>query len=221
MLLSSELEITANEKSKRKIPVKPPFITSTLQQTASSMLGYSLSKTMKLAQDLYTGGYISYMRTDSPNLSVLAQNNCKQYLLDKYGETYSTPRNFSSKASNSQEAHEAIRPTDVTFTHNELSLSADHEKLYKLIWDRFVASQMPQPEINVNSIKAKVGDNILETSLSSISFDGFYKVMPPGKNSGYVDYDLESLKIGLNKEISKVTNHNISQNHHQGILKQA
>ena len=205
LLLSSELEITANEKSKRKIPVKPPFITSTLQQTSSSMLGYSLSKTMKLAQDLYTGGYISYMRTDSPNLSVLAQNNCKQYLLDKYGETYSTPRNFSSKASNSQEAHEAIRPTDVTFTHNELSLSADHKKLYKLIWDRFVASQMPQPEINVNSIKAKVGDNILETSLSSISFDGFYKVMPPGKNSGYVDYDLESLKIGLNKEISKVT----------------
>ena len=205
LLLRSELEITANEKSKRKIPVKPPFITSTLQQTASSMLGYGLSKTMKLAQDLYTGGYISYMRTDSPNLSLLAQNNCKQYLLDKYGETYSTPRNFSSKASNSQEAHEAIRPTDVTFTHNELSLSVDHKKLYKLIWDRFVASQMPQPEINVNSIKAKVGDNILETSLSSISFDGFYKVMPPGSNSGYVDYDLESLKIGINKEISEVT----------------
>ena len=81
----------------------------------------------------------------------------------------------------------------------------ENKKLYKLVWDRFVASQMPQPEINVNSIKAKVGDNILETSLSSISFDGFYKVMPPGKNSGYVDYDLESLKIGLNKEISKVT----------------
>ena len=80
-LTKSEIEITSNEKSKRKIPVKPPFITSTLQQTSSSMLGFSLSKTMKLAQDLYTGGYISYMRTDSPNISILAQNNCKTIII--------------------------------------------------------------------------------------------------------------------------------------------
>ena len=151
----NEIEITSNEKTKRKIAVKPPFITSTLQQTSSSMLGFSLSKTMKLAQDLYTGGYISYMRTDSPNISMLAQNNCKQYLLDTYGEAYSAPKNFAAKASNSQEAHEAIRPTDVTFKAEELSLSQDHKKLYNLIWSRFVASQMPQPEIIVNSIKAK------------------------------------------------------------------
>ena len=203
-LQNSEIEITDNEKTKRKIPVKPPFITSTLQQTSSSMLGFSLSKTMKLAQDLYTGGYISYMRTDSPNISVLAQNNCKQYLLDTYGEAYSAPKNFASKGSNSQEAHEAIRPTDVTFKAEELSLSQDHKKLYNLIWSRFVASQMPQPEIIVNSIKAKKAEKVFETSVSSISFDGFYKVMPPGKNSGYVDYDLESLSVGLLKKISKV-----------------
>ena len=203
-LQGSEIEITDNEKTKRKIPVKPPFITSTLQQTSSSMLGFSLSKTMKLAQDLYTGGYISYMRTDSPNLSVLAQNNCKQYLLDTYGEAYSAPKNFASKGSNSQEAHEAIRPTDVTFKAEELSLSQDHKKLYNLIWSRFVASQMPQPEIIVNSIKAKKAEKVFETSVSSISFDGFYKVMPPGKNSGYVDFDLESLSVGLLKKISKV-----------------
>ena len=203
-LQNSEIEITDNEKTKRKIPVKPPFITSTLQQTSSSMLGFSLSKTMKLAQDLYTGGYISYMRTDSPNISVLAQNNCKQYLLDAYGEAYSAPKNFASKGSNSQEAHEAIRPTDVTFRAEELSLSQDHKKLYNLIWSRFVASQMPQPEIIVNSIKAKKAEKVFETSVSSISFDGFYKVMPPGKNSGYVDYDLESLSVGLLKKISKV-----------------
>ena len=203
-LQNSEIEITDNEKTKRKIPVKPPFITSTLQQTSSSMLGFSLSKTMKLAQDLYTGGYISYMRTDSPNISVLAQNNCKQYLLDTYGEAYSAPKNFASKGSNSQEAHEAIRPTDVTFRAEELSLSQDHKKLYNLIWSRFVASQMPQPEIIVNSIKAKKAEKVFETSVSSISFDGFYKVMPPGKNSGYVDYDLESLSVGLLKKISKV-----------------
>ena len=203
-LQNSEIEITDNEKTKRKIPVKPPFITSTLQQTSSSMLGFSLSKTMKLAQDLYTGGYISYMRTDSPNISVLAQNNCKQYLLDTYGEAYSAPKNFASKGSNSQEAHEAIRPTDVTFRAEELSLSQDHKKLYNLIWSRFVASQMPQPEIIVNSIKAKKAEKVFETSVSSISFDGFYKVMPPGKNSGYVDYDLEGLSVGLLKKISKV-----------------
>ena len=200
----NEIEITSNEKTKRKIAVKPPFITSTLQQTSSSMLGFSLSKTMKLAQDLYTGGYISYMRTDSPNISILAQNNCKQYLLDTYGEAYSAPKNFAAKASNSQEAHEAIRPTDVTFKAEELSLSQDHKKLYNLIWSRFVASQMPQPEIIVNSIKAKKETNMFETSVSSISFDGFYKVMPPGKNSGYVDYDLESLSVGLMKEVNKV-----------------
>ena len=203
-LQDSEIEITDNEKTKRKIPVKPPFITSTLQQTSSSMLGFSLSKTMKLAQDLYTGGYISYMRTDSPNISMLAQNNCKQYLLDTYGEVYSAPKNFASKGSNSQEAHEAIRPTDVTFKADELSLSQDHKKLYNLIWSRFVASQMPQPEIIVNSIKAKKAEKVFESSVSSISFDGFYKVMPPGKNSGYVDYDLESLSVGLMKKISKV-----------------
>ena len=91
-LQDTEIEIFENEKTKRKIPVKPPFITSTLQQTSSSFLGFSLSKTMKLAQDLYTGGYISYMRTDSPNISVLAQNNCKQYLLDTLGEAYSSPK---------------------------------------------------------------------------------------------------------------------------------
>ena len=96
-LLKTELLILKNETTKRKIPVKPPFITSTLQQTSSSFLGFSLSKTMKLAQDLYTGGYISYMRTDSPNLSALSQNNCKQFLLDEYGEKYSTPRNFLRK----------------------------------------------------------------------------------------------------------------------------
>ncbi len=203
-LQDSEIEITDNEKTKRKIPVKPPFITSTLQQTSSSMLGFSLSKTMKLAQDLYTGGYISYMRTDSPNISLLAQNNCKQYLLDTYGEAYSTPKNFASKGSNSQEAHEAIRPTDVTFKAAELSLSQDHRKLYSLIWSRFVASQMPQPEIIVNSIKAKKAEKVFESSVSSISFDGFYKVMPPGKNSGYVDYDLENLSVGLMKKISNV-----------------
>ena len=203
-LQDTEIEIFENEKTKRKIPVKPPFITSTLQQTSSSFLGFSLSKTMKLAQDLYTGGYISYMRTDSPNISVLAQNNCKQYLLDTFGEAYSSPRNFASKASNTQEAHEAIRPTDVTFTAEELSLSQDHKKLYNLIWSRFVASQMPQPEIIVNSIKAKSGSKIFETSVSSVSFDGFYKVMPPGKSSGYVDYDLDNLTVGLFKNISKV-----------------
>ncbi len=193
-LISSELTILKNETSKRKIPVKPPFITSTLQQTASSFLGFSLSKTMKVAQDLYTGGYISYMRTDSPNLSALSQNNCKQFLLDQFGETYSTPRNFSSKASNSQEAHEAIRPTDVNLESKDIGLSDDHKKLYKLIWERFVASQMPQPEIVVNSLTAKADECIFDTSVSSISFDGFYKIMPPGKNSGYVDYDLTDLK---------------------------
>ena len=113
--------------------------------------------------------------------------------MDEYGEKYSTPRNFSSKASNSQEAHEAIRPTDVNLKFNDIANSEDHKKLYKLIWERFVASQMPQPEIVVNSIKASAENCFFDTSVSSISFDGFYKVMPPGKNSGYVEYNLAEL----------------------------
>ena len=131
---------------------------------------------MKLAQDLYAAGYISYMRTDSPNLSILSQNNCKQYLLEKFGDTYSEPRNFSAKTSNSQEAHEAIRPTDINLEADQITMSADHVKLYKLIWQRFAASQMPQPEIETNAIKAKCDDLVFETSLSSVTFDGFYKV---------------------------------------------
>ena len=202
-LKDAEIEVFENEKTKRKIPVKPPFITTTMQQTSSSVLGFSLKKTMTLAQDLYQGGYITYMRTDSPNISILAQNNCKQYLLDTYGEAYSSPKNFASKASNTQDAHEAIRPTDVTFKDEELSLGQDHKKLYKLIWSRFVASQMPQPEIIVNSIKAQKDEKIFETSVSSVSFDGFYKVLPPGKASGYVDYDLENLAVGILKKIKE------------------
>ena len=90
----ANLEITENEKKNRKVSVRPPFITSTMQQSSSSFLGYSLKKTNKLAQDLYTGGYITYIRTDSPNISVLAQNNCKQYLLDIpiYSDILLSPR---------------------------------------------------------------------------------------------------------------------------------
>ena len=197
-----KIEIISNDITKRKIPVKPPFITSTLQQTSSSFLGFSLSKTMKLAQDLYTGGYISYMRTDSPNISESAKGSCKQFLLENFGETYSTPRNFAAKKGNTQEAHEAIRPTDIHLLSSDLSLSQDHKKLYKLVWERFVSSQMPQPEINVNSISAKINEFVFDTSVSSVSFDGFYKIMPPGKNSGYVDYDLSELHIGKHRELS-------------------
>lgn len=152
-----------------------PFTTSTLQQEASSRLGYNVTTTMRLAQRLYEEGFITYMRTDSVNLSQEAINGAKAQILSEYGENYSKPRNYTTKSSSAQEAHEAIRPTDFSVkTVGDAQLN----KLYQLIYRRTLASQMENAKIEKTVIE--IGNPKLpqhfEAQGEVIIFDGFLKV---------------------------------------------
>jgi DNA topoisomerase-1 len=131
------LEVKESEASRAP---RAPFTTSTLQQTASTRLGYSPSNTMRIAQKLYEGGFISYMRTDSTNLSKQAQDEIVAFINKEYGAALAAPQTYKTKSKNAQEAHEAIRPTNVT--KKSAGRTPDEQKLYKLIWARAVASQM-------------------------------------------------------------------------------
>ena len=160
-----------------------PFITSTLQQAASTRLGFSVKKTMTLAQRLYEAGHITYMRTDSTNLSQDAVNAAREFIESQYGKKYlpETPNVYSSK-DGAQEAHEAIRPSDVTATSDSLQgLERDAERLYELIWRQFVACQMPDAEYLSSSISVSAADFELRIRGRILKFDGFTKVMTPAQ----------------------------------------
>lgn len=154
----------------------PPFTTSTLQQEASRKLGYDVSRTMQLAQRLYENGHITYMRTDSVNLSQTAIAAAKNQIVKTFGEEYSTSRNFNTKSENAQEAHEAIRPT--YFEHAEAGDDAAQRKLYDLIWKRAMASQMSKAELEktVISIKNDANAEMFAAEGEVIRFDGFLKL---------------------------------------------
>jgi len=147
-----------------------------LQQEASRKLGYSLSRTMKLAQDLYEGGHITYMRTDSVNLSEFAIDAAKTQILEQFGERYSNPRNYTTKVASAQEAHEAIRPTD--FGMRSAGESDPHRKLYELIWKRSAASQMSdaQLERTIATISISTVPDTLTATGEVLVFDGFLAV---------------------------------------------
>jgi len=169
-------EIIRKETSRRPLP---PFITSTLQQTAANRLGFSAKKTMFLAQQLYEAGHITYMRTDSVNLSAESTNASKKWLEDNLGKPYASdaPKQYKTKAKGAQEAHEAIRPTDVFAEPDKIKLSdAGQRKLYELIWRRFVASQMPPAKIAATVIDIDAGRYQLRVSGQQIVFDGFLKI---------------------------------------------
>lgn len=146
---------SVKETAVKRAP-RPPFITSTLQQTASTRLGYSPSRTMGIAQKLYESGHISYMRTDSTNLSQQALGQIKKLVVDKFGADKHQARTFSSKSKNAQEAHEAIRPTD--FFALDAGNTPEQKSLYKLIWARTVASQMTDAEMMRTKITVTVND---------------------------------------------------------------
>ncbi|WP_297435122.1 type I DNA topoisomerase [uncultured Clostridium sp.] len=165
-----------------------PFTTSTLQQDASKKLNYMTKKTMQIAQQLYEGvevkkygtvGLITYMRTDSVRISSDAKDKAKEFIINSYGEEYlpKEERIFKGKK-NIQDAHEAIRPSYVEITPEiaRVNLSRDQYKLYTLIWNRFIASQMENCILNTNSIKITNGDYLLRASGSNVSFDGFMKI---------------------------------------------
>jgi DNA topoisomerase-1 len=139
-----------NKKSIRK--PSAPFITSSLQQEASTKLHFSVKKTMDVAQKLYEAGLITYMRSDSPNISKDAIEEAKKYILKTFGKEYSEPKNYESKSSNSQDAHECIRPTHMD-QPNPDKINGDQTKLYSLIWKRSIASQMANAHVNIQTVQ--------------------------------------------------------------------
>ncbi|MDE7193663.1 MAG: type I DNA topoisomerase [Oscillospiraceae bacterium] len=187
-LEGAEYVVTALKKSQRKKQPAPPFTTSTLQQEASRRLSFQARRTMKAAQELYEGvdvegvgavGLITYMRTDSLRISDEAKTAAATLIKELYGAEYlpETPRTYKSK-NNAQDAHEAIRPTDVTLTPEKVkgSLSGDQYKLYRLIWERFMASQMQNAVMDTVSADIMAADCLFKASGYSVKFDGFTKL---------------------------------------------
>ena len=167
----------ASVDKKEGVRVPPaPFTTSTLQQEAARRLRFPVSTTMRVAQTLYERGLITYMRTDSTNLSSLALNTAKQFILNNYGEAYSHPRQYRTKVKGAQEAHEAIRPTFIGDTDIEGTLQ--EKKLYNLIWKRTVASQMAESRVLNTSIKISLDRRPEQYGAQSVQilFDGYLKV---------------------------------------------
>jgi len=177
---------TVRSIEKKRTTSKPPapFITSTLQQGASSRLGLGAQRTMRLAQNLYEAGHITYMRTDSTNLSGDALNMVRSYISKEFGDKYlpEKPNFYSSSNKSAQEAHEAIRPTDASLDPQEAhsKLGADESKLYQLIWNRFVACQMPPAEFDQTTATivtpTKDGEAVFRASGRKLVFDGFMRV---------------------------------------------
>ena len=176
-----------------------PFTTSTLQQEASSKLGFSVARTMMIAQKLYEEGHITYMRTDSVNLSEQAISAAADEISKKYGKEYSEPRRYKTKSGNAQEAHEAIRPTYIET--EEAGSSADEKKLYKLIWRRTMASQMAEARLEKTTVNIDISTakEFLVAKGEVILFDGFLKLYTDSRDEDSEQEDsgiLPPLKAG-------------------------
>jgi DNA topoisomerase-1 len=201
---SESFTVSSIDKTKRKTKTPPPFMTSTLQQAASTQLGFSPKKTMVVAQKLYEGvktdngtmGVITYMRTDSMNLAKEAVESAREYIKANYGEKYlpKKAKSYVTKSKGAQEAHEAIRPTMVEFSSKMAAdyLTVDELKLYRLIYNRFLACQMTEAELESQSILFKGDKCTFKASGRKLLFDGFYKV------TGHNDKDklLPELEVG-------------------------
>ncbi|MET3207686.1 UNVERIFIED_CONTAM: DNA topoisomerase-1 [Paenibacillus sp. PvR008] len=204
------------EKERLRNP-SPPFTTSSLQQEAARKLNFRASKTMSVAQQLYEGvdlgkegtvGLITYMRTDSTRIAVSAQEEAKEFIIQKYGEAFvpESPRQYSKKAANAQDAHEAIRPTSALRDPETVKpfMSRDQFRLYKLVWERFMASQMASAIMDTLSVDIEAGETIFRAAGSKVRFPGFMKVYVEGNDDGKTEEDklLPQLKPGdkLKKE---------------------
>lgn len=180
--LNKEAEFTVDNIEKKPATKSPtaPFTTSTLQQEAARKLYFSVSKTMNMAQRLYEAGLITYMRTDSVNLSKEAQQGALKQIKERYGEAYTKPRKYTVKSKGAQEAHEAIRPTD--FSRTKINLEYDQSRLYELIWKRAIASQMSDAKLERTQLKiaASTHQEQFVARGEVITFDGFLKVYLEG-----------------------------------------
>ncbi|KAF5075152.1 DNA topoisomerase 1 [anaerobic digester metagenome] len=174
--VGANYQVADTETRPAKKSPAPPFTTSTLQQEASRKLGFSVAKTMMVAQQLYEAGKITYMRTDSVNLSSLAINMAKEEITSLYGEKYVKTRQYATRSKGAQEAHEAIRPTYMN--HREISGDASQKKLYDLIWKRTIASQMSDAELERTTVTISISKSPEKFVAKGevIKFDGFLKV---------------------------------------------
>ena len=200
--ISAEFTISDLEKKPAKKSPSAPFITSTLQQEASRKLGYSVSQTMTVAQRLYESGKITYMRTDSVNLSQDALESSRKEIINLYGEDYSFKRSFSNKSKGAQEAHEAIRPTDMS--KHTVEAESSHKKLYELIWKRTIASQMSDALLEKTTVKIAVStaDEKFVAKGEVIKFDGFMKVYLEGKDEESVEQKGMLPQLNINELIN-------------------
>ena len=184
--LESNIDATFKVADLEKKPAKKspaaPFTTSTLQQEASRKLYFSVSKTMTMAQRLYESGLITYMRTDSVNLSDEARKGAQKEIESSFGSKYSKPRNYTGKSKGAQEAHEAIRPTD--FSLRSIDIDRDQARLYDLIWKRAIASQMSEAELERTNVKIDASTHKEQFTANGevITFDGFLKVYLEGND---------------------------------------
>lgn len=206
--IGASYRVDAVEKKEGKRFPAAPFTTSTMQQEAARKLHFTSSRTMRVAQSLYEKGLITYMRTDSTNLSSLALGTAKKFINERFGNEYSQPRNFKTKSRGAQEAHEAIRPTFIDTT--SISGTPDEQKLYNLIWKRTVASQMADASVLNTSIKVS-SDKRSETfgiQSTEIVFDGFLKVYMEGVDDSQESEDnatLPSIQAGAGVECRSIS----------------
>ncbi len=196
VLENASYEVCKREDRPTKSKPSAPYITSTLQQAASTRLGYGVKKAMMLAQRLYEAGYITYMRTDSTNLSAEAVDAVRDFIGSEFGDKYlpAKPLTYGSKEG-AQEAHEAIRPSDVSVKAEDLQgVDADAHKLYSLIWNQFVACQMTPAEYDSTTISVKAAEYTLKAKGRILKFDGWTRVQRPmGKNE---DTILPAVQLG-------------------------
>ncbi len=196
VLEKAQYEVCKREDRPTSSKPSAPFITSTLQQAASTRLGYGVKKTMMLAQRLYEAGYITYMRTDSTNLSSEAVDAVRGYIGSEFGDAYlpAKPNVYGSKEG-AQEAHEAIRPSDVNVKSEDLQgVDADAHKLYSLIWNQFVACQMTPAQYDSTTVSVKAAEFTLKAKGRILKFDGWTRVQRPlGKNE---DQILPAVQVG-------------------------
>ena len=212
-LKASSYSIAKREDRPTSSKPSAPYITSTLQQAASNRLGFGVKKTMMMAQRLYEAGYITYMRTDSTNLSADAVEMVRGFIESEYGKKYlpAKPSVYSSKEG-AQEAHEAIRPSDVNLRPTQISgMERDAERLYELIWRQFVACQMPPAEYLSTSVTVAAGTFELRAKGRILKFDGYTKAQPqqskPGEDDVLPDMNegeaLKLLKLDPSQHFTK------------------
>ena len=213
-LEQEEFLVSAVKKGKKNRAPAPPFITSTLQQEASRKLGFQARRTMKAAQELYEGveiqgqgsmGLITYMRTDSLRISEDAIRDAGEYIQERWGSKYlpSKPRHFKSRA-NAQDGHEAIRPTTISLTPDQVkdSLTSDQYKLYKLIWERFIACQMANCVMNTTQATISAGKYLFKASGYNVAFEGFTALYEESKDEEEkAGKDLPPLEVGMKLKV--------------------